>query len=856
MATKKKLLIVESPTKAKTINNYLGRSFKVVATVGHIKDLPKTTLGVDVENDFDSKYQVIRGKAKIIKELKAHAKNADHIYIAPDPDREGEAIAAHVYEEINKVVADGTPIQRAVFSEVTKEAIKKAIDAAGEIDFNKVEAQKARRILDRLVGYQISPLLWKSLRRGLSAGRVQSVTVRLVCEREKEILAFNQEEYWSVLAQFTGEKKQSFDAKLFKIDGKDPEIKNEEEALAICKEIEAGSFDVSKIQRKKRSRKPYAPFITSTLQQEASRALRFSAKKTMQIAQQLYEGVQLGKDGMVGLITYMRTDSARTADSAIEAARQHIQESFGETYLPAKPNKYGKAKAAQDAHEAIRPTYPEKYSLEQVTQYLTKDQQKLYGLIYRRFIASQMKPAKFDQTTVDILLDRYQFRANGSVLTFDGFLKVYDVSATNKDLENTKNKDNTKKKKEQRLPELQEQEKLDLTKLEKNQHFTKPPARYNEASLIKALEELGIGRPSTYANIVSTIQDRNYVLKESGKFEPLELGILVNSLLMEFFPDILNTKFTAAMESSLDEIELGETELAKTLGKFYINFEKDLKAAEEGLREALKRDIPCELCKAPMMIKMSRGGSHFLGCSNYPDCKSIKEFTLSADGSIEIREPTEPEISDQKCEKCGKPMVTKTGRFGKFLACSGYPDCKNIVSLKKQEPTVLLCKECQQPMKLYVSPNQNHYFLCPDCKKGFSAVQKNMYQFDKTDQKCEKCGGMMKIRNKRKGGDRFLGCGSFPKCRNLRSFDTGISSGDGGSFLERKMKGKTVYQSSENKKEIIFGGVPIPRACPKCKHPYLVERFSNESQKATESCPKCDYSKDLTLSEVEEKKKD
>ncbi|HHD11229.1 MAG TPA: type I DNA topoisomerase, partial [Deltaproteobacteria bacterium] len=584
---KKSLVIVESPAKARTINKYLGKDFRVMASIGHIKDLPKNKLGVDIDKDFEPHYEIIRGKAKVIKELKKASKDADIIFLGPDPDREGEAIAWHIKEVLNGR-REGI-IKRVLFNEITEKGIKEAIAHPTEIDKNKVDAQQARRVLDRLVGYQVSPLLWEKVRMGLSAGRVQSVAVRLICEREREIESFVPQEYWSITAIFDG-----FEAKLVKKDGKKITISTEEEAKSIVSELKGETFKVEEIEQKQRKRNPAPPFITSRLQQEASRRLGFSAQKTMVIAQQLYEGVDLGEEGPTGLITYMRTDSHRIAPEAIQAVRGYIEKTYGKEYLPKKPNVYKSKKTAQEAHEAIRPTNM-KYTPEYVKPYLTEDQWKLYELIWKRFVASQMHHAILDQTRVSIGAGKYTFQAVGTVVRFHGFTILYEE------------KTDEESEEEKKLPPLEKDMVLKLLDLVARQHFTQPPPRYTEASLIRELEEKGIGRPSTYALILSTIQDRGYVVKEKGRLKPTELGFLVTELLVKSFPDILNVQFTAHLEEELDRVEEGKLKWIDVIKEFYSRFREDLERAKEEMQtikgQEEPTDIPCKKCGRMMVIK-------------------------------------------------------------------------------------------------------------------------------------------------------------------------------------------------------------------------------------------------------------
>ncbi len=671
------VVIVESPAKSKTINKILGKDFTVKASIGHVKDLPQKKLGVDVEHNFEPQYVVIPGKEKVIKELKKAAKEADRVYLATDPDREGEAIAWHIAEEVN---GKSDKVYRIIFNEITERAVKEAIKNPKRIDLNKVDAQQARRILDRLVGYGLSPLLWKKVRRGLSAGRVQSVAVRLIVDREREISAFQKEEYWSINAQFDGSKPPRFWAKLSKTDAryKVPDAKflipNEETANKIVNGLKSKEFVLTKIERKQKKRMPYPPFITSTLQQAAARELRFSAKRTMAIAQQLYEGVEIGKEGAVGLITYMRTDSLRLAPEAQEWAKKFIEKMFGKDYVPEKPPVYKSKASAQEAHEAIRPTYANKRP-EDIKQYLTKEQFVLYTLIWTRFISSQMAPAQLEQTTFIIGLmeqgagvrgEGTELRASGTVIRFPGFMALY-----------TESKEDIGEEEGGILPALKEGEKLNLLELQPKQHFTQPPPRYSEATLVKALEEKGIGRPSTYATILSTIQDRKYVHKLDGKFAPTELGTVVNDLLVDKFSDVLEIGFTAKMEDKLDHIEEGKMKWVKVVKDFYKPFSHDLTEATKTPGKVKPQDIPtdikCEKCGLPMVIRWGRHG-RFMACTGYPNCKNTKP--LETQESKVGAQPASTVITEEKCPKCGAPMVLKAGRFGKFLACSKYPECK------------------------------------------------------------------------------------------------------------------------------------------------------------------------------------
>lgn len=695
----KSLIIVESPAKAKTITKYLGRGYTVMASVGHVKDLPTSKLGVDIEREFTPHYVTIKGKAKVLSDIKKKAEEVDKVYLAPDPDREGEAIAWHIAQEIGgkSKKKNNERIFRVLFNEITESAIKRALQSPGQIDMKLVNAQQARRVLDRIVGYQGSQLLWKKVRRGLSMGRVQSVAVKLICEREKEREAFRPEEYWSVTATLQGANPPAFDAKLHSINGQEASISSAQEAERVVAAVQGREFVVRSVERKEKKRNPVAPFITSRLQQEAARKLRFTPKKTMALAQQLYEGIEVGSEGPVGLITYMRTDSTRIAQEAMEAARELIRERFGPDYLPAAPNVYKTQKAAQEAHEAIRPTSVFR-DPESIRQYLEPDVYQLYKLIWNRFVASQMTPAILDVTRVDTapvgVPDDYIFRATGTVVKFPGHTAVYlegkdsDVPA-----QNQKSGEETEDAPDGHLPRLEEGERLRLVSREgvesgvlPKQHFTQPPPRYNEALLIRELEEKGIGRPSTYATIISTIQDRKYVEKVEGRFIPTETGRTVNDFLEKGFPDLLNVDFTSQMEQELDEVEEGNKEWVDAVRDFYNPFTRDMQVAEQipGPKEIVEppTNIPCDRCGRMMIIKWGRNGK-FLACPGYnedPPCKNTQNFERLPDGTIKIV-PKEEVTTGERCDKCGSPMVIKSGRFGKFLACSGYPGCKTTRAL-------------------------------------------------------------------------------------------------------------------------------------------------------------------------------
>ncbi|MBI3061347.1 MAG: type I DNA topoisomerase [Deltaproteobacteria bacterium] len=691
----KNLVIVESPAKAKTLEKYLGRDFQVKASVGHIVDLPKSKLGVDIKKGFAPDFHVIQGKKKVIDDLKRAAKGKEHIYLASDPDREGEAIAWHIADQIGK---DHKKFHRVLINEITQKAVREAIAHPQQLDRNKFEAQIARRILDRLVGYQISPILWKKVRRGLSAGRVQSVAVRLVCEREREIRAFVPQEYWSLTASLEGRVEPSFEARLAqwqgeKIDNKKFRIEDETAVRKIMGSLEGLPWAVGQVEKKERRRFPTPPFVTSKLQQEAARKLGFQPQRTMQIAQRLYEGVDLGSEGSVGLISYMRTDSTRISGEAVQEVRQYIHRQFGKDYLPEKPVTYRSKKAAQDAHEAIRPTSPE-YTPERVRRYLRRDAFALYSLIWDRFVASQMTPAVYDQTAFDIQVGQALFRATGQQLKFDGFMKLY-IEGRDEDVREPQS--NEEEEKEATLPDLQAGEALKLLSLDPHQHFTQPPPRFTQATLIKELDEDGIGRPSTYAGILANILDREYVtLDERRCLASTELGFLITDLLVDSFPDILNVKFTAGMEDVLDKVEEGKENWAKAMKRFYASFSRDLKKAETEMRDVKREEVPtdiaCEKCGAMMVVKWGRNGE-FLACPRYPECKNTKNFTRGADGVVQVA--AEAEI-DETCEECGRPMLLRWGKYGRFLGCSGYPECKNIRPLEKPVDLGIRCPQCKE----------------------------------------------------------------------------------------------------------------------------------------------------------------
>ncbi len=691
----KKLVIVESPAKAKTINRYLGSDYIVEASVGHIKDLPKSKLGVDVEKGFEPDYKTIRGKSEMVKKLKDLSEKAQQVYIATDPDREGEAIAQHIAEELKQ---DSKKVFRVLFTEITQSGISRAMENPLKIDSHLVYAQQARRVMDRLVGYKVSPIIWKAVYPGLSAGRVQSVALKLVCERENQIKEFSPIEYWSVLGKFQTERSEEFEAKLYSIDGKDlkdPQgsansnerdqvfsIENGEHAARLAEEVRNEKYKIGSITRKEQKRNPTPPFITSTLQQAASTRLGFSPKRTMMLAQQLYEGVDLGPEGRVGLITYMRTDSTRISDEALVAARSYIKSEFGAEFLPKDARHFKKAKASQDAHEAIRPTHVE-YLPQEVKKHLQREMFLLYDLIWKRFIASQMNPAIYDQINVSIEGGRFTFRASDSHVKFAGFLQVYDI--TTEDADMSKPDEDVDELQKFKLPAtLKEGEGVNLEDILQRQHFTKPPARYTESSLVKELESLGIGRPSTYSSIVSTIEDRGYVELKERKLFAADLGMNVNKILSANLPEFFNVKFTAGMESELDEIANGNKKYLDVMNEFYLPFDTAVKKVEGKIEEIKStvdgQQVVCDVCGAQMVIKWSRRG-RFLACSKYPDCKNTKPIDAHDDNN----RPT-----GDKCPDCGSDLIYKNSRFGKFIGCSKYPECKFTKSIT----TGVKCPEC------------------------------------------------------------------------------------------------------------------------------------------------------------------
>ncbi len=759
----KSMVIVESPAKSKTINKFLGPSYFVRSSIGHVRDLPSKKLGIDIENEFSPTYRIIPSRKGIVDKLRAEVKKVDFVYLASDRDREGEAIAWHLCKALN---IPKNKIRRVTFNEITKDAIQKAFKKPGPVNMDKVNAQQTRRILDRLVGYQISPLLWKKIAKRLSAGRVQSVAVRLIVEREKEIKAFKSQEYWEIMAELvpkhTEAKKSSkpekdvFIAELHKIDDKGKEITNEKEAKNLEEVLRDAEYVVTNVTKRTKLNNAPPPFSTSLLQQQASIKLRFSAKKTMLLAQQLYEGVELGAEGSLGLITYMRTDSFNVSGQAIKHCREVIKQTFGKEYLPPKPNTYVSKKGAQLGHEAIRPTFAEK-TPEEIKRFLTTDQHKLYKLIWERFVASQINPAKYSITEVEIAANPRKgkvkeciFKAKGKETIFDGHTILSQT-------------DTERGKKEQDIPKLKKGQVLNLIKLTPSQHFTQPPPRFSEATLVKILEKNGIGRPSTYAVIISTIQERGYVKQIKRLFHATELGILVTEKLIKHFPKILDVEFTSQMEGKLDKIEEVHEDWLKVLKEFYKNFSSDLEKAK--IEMSSVKELPeeskytCPVCGKPMVIRWSRTGK-FLGCSGFPDCKNTT--ALDADGK-----PIEPEKSGEVCDKCGKDMIIKFYKGIKFLACSGYPECKNTKSLHDGKAVEIKAQ--------------------------------------KTDEKCEKCGSDMVIRSSRMG--KFLGCSNYPKCRNVKAIPTDVKcprEGCNGNLVQRRGKKRVWFYGCTNYPECDF----------------------------------------------------
>lgn len=873
------LVIVESPAKAKTLKKYLGKGFEVMASKGHILDLPTSDLGVDIEHGFQPTYYITEGKEQVITDLIKAAKKADTIYLAPDPDREGEAIAWHIRMALEGKahppppkgrrkkpakgaaskdtkaakpvkakrgvkaaksaeippdgesgtqlvggVGDGKTFHRVLFNEITRKAVQNAVANPVKLDSLKYDSQQARRVLDRLVGYKISPLLWNKVRRGLSAGRVQSVAVRLIVDREKEIRAFRQEEYWTIGVQGEGPVPPPFQSALARVDGKPLSVDNGTTANALASEMRKTPFLVSKAVRKERRRGAPPPFTTSKLQQDAARKLRFTTRRTMSVAQKLYEGMSIGDDGLVGLITYMRTDSVRIAQDAIEAVRGHITKKFGKEFIPEQPNFFKSKASAQDAHEAIRPTSMD-YPPEKVEQYLSKEEFDLYELIWKRFVACQMAPAVFDQTSVEVTGGRFLLRASGSVMKFAGFTAVYKEDAEEKVATQKPKEDSGDAEEDDRdrvLPPLNEGDAVNILSVNPEQHFTQPPPRFTEASLVKEMEERGIGRPSTYAQTISTIQDKAYCEKVENRFHPTHLGEQVTELLVESFGDVIDVNFTAGMESKLDLIEEGKAGFLETLKEFYGPFEKTLAHAAEHMRD-LKRqeiptDIPCKLCGGKTVIKWGRMGE-FIACTNYPTCSFTSDFKRQPDGSLKLVDPVEEFGAEamEPCDLCNSPVALRKGRFGPFIACTNYPACKFTRKIVKKAGN----------------------------KMGVEKVEKY-------PGKCDTCGAGLVVR-KAWTGNRFVACENYPACKFAKSYEIGVpcpkcGETEGGQLVERTTKRRRMFYGCNRYPECDFTtwDKPLKEACPTCGNPYLVEKVSKRTGRLVK-CPNtgCDYEREL-----------
>lgn len=840
MATSKSLVIVESPAKAKTIEKYLGKGFEVRASIGHIMDLPKNDIGVELKKrTFEPELIVSPGKEKVVEQLKKLAAKSDSVYLAPDPDREGEAIAYHLALQLGTNAKERKKIRRVTFNEITKKAVQDAFQHARDIDQNLVDAQQTRRVLDRLVGYQISPLLWDKVRRGLSAGRVQTVAVRLIVEREREIQGFQPVEYWTLEALLHPERQddKKLKAKFIGIggeparvangkdkDGKDQFIANalpNKKAMdEVTDALKDAEWRLTSVQSREQQRRPLAPFITSQLQRDAANKLGFNVRRTMGVAQRLYEGVEIGAEGTTGLITYMRTDSPRVSPEAVTGAREWIGKNLGSKYLPAEPNIYKGKKDAQDAHEAIRPSDASR-TPESIAKYLSDEQLKLYTLIWRRFVASQMVPAVYDVTTANIEAKSkktgktYDFRVSGSVLRFDGFLKVYEVVEEKKDEDDES---------ANRLPSLDGVKTLAMDELLPEEHATQPPPRYNEASLVKELEEQGIGRPSTYASIINTIQDREYVVKHGGsrgRFYPTEIGVVVCDLLVESFPYIFDTKYTARLEEELDDIEEGKEKWTQLLNGFYDNFEDELKDATKNMRNIKRLEQvtteKCEMCGSPLVLKWGKFGT-FFACSAYnkkdPSSCTFTKENISAKPDLNTPEAQEAGDTEEYCENCGKVMVMRRGPFGPFMACPDYnadPPCRTFRKLsqkqqqKPPEPTGEDCPACGKPLVLRQGA-YGEFVSCsgyPKCKY----IKQNLIE----GMKCPKCGEGDIAERKARRGNVFWGCTNYPKCDFTSNYK------------------------------------PVPKPCPECKSPYLVEKVikagiflecPNKKKSAEEETPK------------------
>ncbi len=799
----KDLIIVESPAKVKTISKFLGKDYLVEASVGHVRDLPTRDLGVDEENDFAPDYQVIQGKEDVVKKLRSAAKKAEHVFLAPDPDREGEAIAWHVAALIRK---ENPNVSRIQFNEITARAVKEALENPQALDESLFDSQQARRILDRLVGYKISPILWKNVKRGISAGRVQSVALKILVEREKERRAFDPQEYWPFKAQVAGENPPPFWVDLWKYKNKSVKpgghhVTTADEAQALEKALNESDFIVDNVEEKQRSRQPRPPYITSTLQQESNQRLGYSARKTMTIAQRLYEGVELGRRGTTALITYMRTDSVRIAKDAQDAAKELILDKFGHDYYPAKTRNFKTKGSAQDAHEAIRPV-DVTIIPDEVKQYLPSEQYRLYKLIWQRFVASQMAAAKFWDTTVTVKAAETLWRAKGERLLFPGFLAVMDKPADEGAAD---------------LPKMAVGEKLAVNELKKEQKFTQPPPRYSEASLVRTLEELGIGRPSTYAAIISTLIDRDYARLEEKRFAPTELGFTVSDQLSEHFPELMDVGFTASMEGSLDDVAEGKQQWVKLLKAFAKDFYPTLDKARKDMAKTVQdTGVTCSECGKPMVIKFGKTGE-FLGCTGFPTCRNIKNFKRDEKGAIHVVEREEPEDIGINCDKCGRPMSIKQSRRGEFLGCTGYPDCRNIKNFERDDDGNIKIVEQAAPEVVGT---------------------------------CPECGGELHLK-KARTGSRFIACANYPDCTYTEPYSTGVAcpnEGCTGTLVEKaSRKGKLFYSCSEYPKcDYAVWDWPVKGPCPECGHPVLV-RKNTKAKGEHIACPKrsCKYEQPL-----------
>ena len=770
----KSLVVVESPAKAKTINKYLGAEYIVKACMGHIKDLPKSKLGVDEEKNFEPHYVIIRGKNDIVKDLQKAAQKAKTIYLAPDPDREGEAIAAHLAEELQ----NGKPVHRVILNEITKEEVKNAFANPTIIDEKKVQAQQTRRILDRLVGYKLSPLLWEKVKRGLSAGRVQSIALRLISDREREILAFVPEEYWILTAFLEANEPPVFSAKLLRKEGKKLAVPDQQTSDQILADLQDAVYTVKEVEKKQRKRHAPAPYITSKLQQEASRKFRWPVKKVMMVAQELYEGLEVGEEGAVGLIPYMRTDSVRISEQALQEGRKYVHDEYGLEYLPDQPNYFKNKKSVQDAHEAIRPTSALR-TPDSIKQYLSRDEYKLYQLIWNRFVASQMKSAEFDETIITVAAKDYEFEASGQVMTFAGYLKVYQEEEESVAEEGPSN-----------LPPVQVGQQLRLDRLEPKQNFTQPPPRYTEAALVKELEDKEIGRPSTYASIISVIQNRNYVIKEENRFKPTDLGLLISDLLVQHFDELMDFKYTAHLEEELDEIEEGSKESLEVLNEFYGDFTRDLQKAYDKIENikatGVATDLKCPQCGSPMVKRWGKFGA-FLACTN-EECK----YTQNPDEKPGESIGDVGSESEHVCLKCGKPLVVKVGRYGKFLACSGYPECKFTATL---------------------SPS----------KTAADAT------VEVPGEKCPQCGSELVVKQGRFGP--FIACSNYPECKYIKPKTVDVKCPeDGGDLVEKRTRGRKIFYGCSNYPDCKFAvwNKPVPQECPACHAPFMLEKYRKD----------------------------